>query len=191
MKIKKLLLPMLLTLGIAFAVDQLGDSVLSYKNVLNASNVLAYNNNYATIQYLFAQSQNDCPPNSTWTGSPGYACTADGANFRGWEIIYFGTSKYTQNITLNASDFNLGCSAPYCDNNGYPYVQVFVANSLNNNSFVWDYIGNSGALDNQTYQKRIIAANQNVTHVLIARDGSGDARPDPAVHWVERNYNSN
>jgi len=182
MKLNKkmsLILPLFLV-GIVFALTELGSSVHSYKNVANPTNVLYENTAYSTLQYLYAGSSSDCATGFTFSNSGKY-CVADGAGVRGWEVIDFNSSEYTYNITVNASDFDISCSGKYCDQNGYPYVLVFVANE----SFAWDYLG-SISLDDLSYQVQEFSANQDVRYVLIGRDGGGSARPDPAVHYVKR-----
>jgi len=160
------------------------NSVVASNFVLNPANALDADYDYATLQYATSIS---CPSGNfkTYAPAPNNFCqhNTSGQIIGGWEVVSFNTTlTSTINVTVTASDLNLGCTSCSLPTG----LRVFYTNqSTYNNGTVWTYLGSCELPDNANQtQCSFSTGGASIQQLIVSRNSGGNHRPDPAVHSV-------
>ncbi|OVE82529.1 hypothetical protein BVY03_00660 [bacterium K02(2017)] len=115
---------------------------------------------------------------------------SDNKIISGWSIIRYLDAPITNAIEIEVGNFNDGCSGSYCGTSSNPSITDTIVYYSAGYVSGWQYlttisttnIGNS-AKDKKTISLPI---PEHVGSILLARGGSGDAKPDPRWYSVKR-----
>jgi len=160
------------------AVPIPGASLTYFNSVVNPGNILSVDDsNYALYRFT---NNGVCPPGVAVSGT---RCIEGGQKFRPWTIISVdGWMANSSNVLFKMANLKDGCSG-FWGCGRFNHIKVFVSYDYNVNSNTnWYWVKNVKA-NVGTYSLGEFDGS-GVSHILLARGGGRNSRPDPRIYWV-------